>query len=248
VTLADLIREAERILVFTGAGISTNSGIPDYRGPSGRWKVRDPVYYRDFMTSEAARIEYWDQKSEGWEQLRDAEPNDVHRAVVEIEKAGRLLLLVTQNIDGLHEKAGTSRTCLIELHGNTTRVACQTCSRERDADGCFAEFRDTRKPPQCSCGGWLKPATISFGQSLVKADLDRAMVAATRCDLCIAMGSTLSVHPAASIPVIAVDQGARYAIVNRGVTDHDGLEGLTLRLEGDVGALFPSAVTEALRT
>ncbi len=245
-SLAELIAAAERILIFTGAGISTNSGIPDYRGPSGRWKVRDPVDYRDFMRSRAARVEYWDQKAEGWEQLRDARPNGVHRAVVALEQAGKLLLLVTQNIDGLHEKAGSSRALLVELHGTARRVACQSCGKEREPDACFADFRRTGEPPACGCGGWLKPATISFGQSLVKADLDRAMAATLRCDLCIALGSSLSVHPAAAIPLLALQHGARYAVVNRGHTDHDGIDGLALRLDGDVEELFAPAVAAAL--
>jgi NAD-dependent deacetylase len=245
-TLAELIAVARRILVFTGAGVSTNSGIPDYRGPTGRWKTREPVDYRDFLRSEEARVEYWGQKSEQWETMRDARPNGVHHAVVELERAGRVSLVVTQNIDGLHEKAGTARGLLVELHGNALRAECQGCGKARDLDECMAEFRKTRAAPRCGCGGPVKPATISFGQQLVKRDLDRAMAAALGCDLCIAMGSSLSVQPAAAIPLIATQRGARYVIVNRGQTDHDGLDDVTLRLDGDVETLFVAAVTEAL--
>ncbi len=245
-SLAELIAAARRILVFTGAGISTNSGIPDYRGPSGQWKTRDPVDYRDFLTSEAARIEYWDQKSETWETMKAAQPNGVHRAVVELERAGRLAMVVTQNIDGLHEKAGTAPERLVELHGNALRAECQSCAKARDLEACFGEFRATHAAPRCPCGGPMKPATISFGQQLVKRDLDRAMAAALGCDLCIALGSSLSVHPAATIPLFATQRGARYAIINRGRTDHDGLGEVTLRLDGDVEALFVPAVAAAL--
>ncbi len=244
--LAALIRDARSILLFTGAGISTGSGIPDFRGPDGVWQRRQPVYYQDFMSSEAARIEHWDYKLEGWAAFRDARPNPAHEACVALEQAGRLRLLVTQNIDGLHQRAGASREKLVEIHGTNSEVECQTCGARSDPEGAFQEFESTRKPPRCGCGGWLKPATISFGQNLRSEDLRRAEEGALAADLAIALGSSLSVTPASSFPLMAAMNGAQYAIVNRGNTDHDRRPEVTLRIEGDVSELFPAAVGMAL--
>lgn len=244
--LADLIRAAEKVLVFTGAGISTASGISDYRGPQGVWKRRRPVYYDAFMNDHEARVEYWDFKLESWAQIRDAAPNPVHLAVVDLERAGKLLLLVTQNVDGLHRKAGTSPERLVEIHGTDALVACQTCGEEYGPDPFYDAFARDRAPPACACGGWLKPATISFGQMLRPRDLERAFGAAEEADLVLALGSTLSVHPAASVPLAAAGRGVPFVVVNRGETDMDGRREVTLRVEGDVGEIFPAAVGRAL--
>jgi NAD-dependent deacetylase len=244
--LAQLISDSDHILVFSGAGISTASGIPDYRGPQGIWKSRKPVMYQDFMSSEQARITYWTQKQQDWEQFRDAEPNAVHRAVAELDEAGKLSMCVTQNIDGLHHKGGTPRERLVEIHGTNGEVECQSCRARTDPQQSFDRFAESGEPPRCPCGGWLKPATISFGQSLREADLVRATAAAQASDLCIALGSTLSVYPAAAIPLEAAKHGARYVIINQGATEHDDLPLVTLRLEGDVVELFPPAVARAL--
>ena len=246
--LVTLLREGKRILVFTGAGISTGSGIPDFRGPEGVWKKRQPVYYHDFMRSEAARIEHWDYKLEGWPAFRDARPNATHHAVVRLERAGKLLALVTQNIDGLHSRAGTSNEKLIELHGTNTLVECQTCGKLSDPHPHFEFFQRTHHPPLCDCGGFLKPATISFGQNLRNEDLERAQQAAAQADLVLALGSTLSVYPAANIPLLAANRGASYVIINRGPTEHDDLPEVTLRLEGDVLEIFPPAADKALQS
>jgi len=245
--LAGLLSAAGRILVFSGAGISTGSGIPDFRGPQGVWKTRQPVYFADFMSSESKRIEYWEYKLEGWESFRDAEPNVTHRAVAALESAGKLEAVVTQNIDGLHVAGGNSPTRVIELHGTNREIECMTCGERSPPGPHFEAFAQTHAPPMCGCGGFLKPATISFGQSLRERDLAAAGAAAEACDLVIAMGSTLSVHPAASFPLLAAQHGAPYVIINRGGTDHDGQRWVTLRLEGDVGALFPPAVARALQ-
>lgn len=244
--LSELIREAEHILIFTGAGVSTGSGIQDFRGPQGVWKTRDPVYFDDFMTSQAARVEYWDQKLEAWPSFRDAEPNEVHLAIAELERVGKLAMVITQNIDGLHSRAGTSGELLVEIHGTNGAVECMSCHELSEPGPHFDLFARTRAAPECSCGGYLKPATISFGQSLRTEDLERARSAVQTTDLAIALGSTLSVYPAASFPLAAADRGAPYIIINRGVTDHDDHRSVTLRLEGDVGELFPPAVRTAL--
>jgi NAD-dependent deacetylase len=245
--LVGYLSDAQKVLIFTGAGISTGSGIPDYRGPKGVWKTRQPVYYQDFMSSHASRVEYWNQKSEGWAKFRDAEANAVHRAVARLEQAGCLLMCVTQNIDGLHSKGGVSNDRLIEIHGTNREIECQSCHRRSDPQAHFDAFTQTEQPPKCAdCDGWLKPATISFGQSLRQADMDRAASATEQCDLVIALGSTLSVHPAASIPIVAAQRGVPYVIINRGHTDQDGLPIVSLRMEGDVVELFAPAVDEAL--
>lgn len=245
--LPALLAASNQLLVFTGAGISTGSGIADFRGPQGVWKRRRPVYLQEFLSSEAARVEYWDQKLEAWPSFRAASPNPVHVAVVDLEKAGKLLMVVTQNIDGLHARAGTSRERLVELHGTNLWVECLGCEKRTDPEPYMRRFEQTRKPPICSCGGFLKPATISFGQSLRPVDLERAFGAAREADLVVALGSTLSVYPAASVPLAAAERaGAPYIIINRGPTDHDGHPAVTLRLEGDVVELFPRAVAEVI--
>src|SRR5438045_5502730 len=181
--LVTTLRSARRALIFTGAGISTGSGIPDFRGPQGVWKRRQPVYFQDFLTSEAARIEHWDYKLEGWDGFRNAQPNAVHQAIVALEKAGKVLMVVTQNIDGLHSLAGTSPARLVELHGTNLLVECVNCKARSDPEPHFEFFRQHRKPPLCECGGFLKPATISFGQRLETKTLERAGGAAKEADL-----------------------------------------------------------------
>lgn len=243
---AEHLRNSRKALIFTGAGISTGSGIPDFRGPQGVWTRRQPVYFQDFMTSEAARIEHWDFKLEGWDGYRDAAPNAVHHAIVALEKAGKLLAVVTQNIDGLHARAGTSPDRLVELHGTNLLVECQSCHRRGDPEPHFEFFRANRQPPLCDCGGFLKPATISFGQSLDPHVLERAQEATSQADLVVALGSTLSVYPAASFPLLAAQRGVPYIIINRGATDHDHHSSVSLRIEADVAEIFPAAVETAL--
>src|SRR5256714_2117498 len=234
------------MMIFTGAGISTGSGIPDFRGPQGVWTRRKPVYFQDFLALEAARVEHWDYKLEGWDGFRNAQPNAVHHAIVNLEKAGKVLMVVTQNIDGLHSRAGTSAERLVELHGTNLLVECVTCKTRTDPQPHFEFFRQHRKPPLCHCGGFLKPATISFGQSLEPAALERAEESATRADLVVALGSTLSVYPAAAFPLMAAQSGVPYVIINRGETDHDHESVVSLRIEGDVAEIFPAAAETAL--
>ena len=260
--------------MLTGAGISTASGIPDFRGPGGVWTRRRPVYYDDFMSSEAARVEYWNFKLESRAVYQRAQPNGVHHAIVALERAHKIAAVVTQNVDGLHRRAGTSAERLVEVHGTDLLIECQRCHETSDPEPHFEAFARTRRPPVCDraltarapaqgagliegppasdraahekCGGLLKPATISFGQPLRPATLERAAAAAQACDLVVALGSTLSVYPAASIPLMAAERGVPYVIVNRGPTDHDGHPAVTLRLDGDVTEIVPAAVERAL--
>lgn len=198
------------------------------------------------MRSEAARVEHWDFKLEGWPAFRDAQPNATHRAIVSLEKAGKVRAVVTQNIDGLHARAGSAPERLVELHGTNCFVECQTCGKRSAPGAHFEAFAQTRRPPECECGGFLKPATISFGQNLRNEDLELAQEAAMEADLAIALGSSLSVYPAANIPLLAARRGAPYIIINRGPTEQDDFSEVTLRLEGDVNELFPAAAAAAL--
>jgi len=165
---------------------------------------------------------------------------------VALERAGKVLAVVTQNIDGLHALAGTSTERLVELHGTNLLVECVSCRSRTDPEPHFEFFRTERKPPLCHCGGFLKPATISFGQSLESQTLERAEQAAMQADLVVALGSTLSVYPAASFPLMAAERGIPYVIINRGATDHDREPPVSLRIDGDVGEIFPAAVNAAL--
>jgi NAD-dependent deacetylase len=244
--LSEYLQQSHRIFVFTGAGISTPSGIPDFRGPGGVWTKRTPVYYHDFMSSEAARIEHWDYKLEAWSAFRAAKPNIVHDSIVKLEKAGKVVAVVTQNIDGLHALAGSDPNHLIELHGTNALVECQTCLWRGDPEPHYDYFREHRKPPLCHCGGFLKPATISFGQNLDPVTIERAAEAAQDADLVVTLGSTLSVYPAASFPLMAARRGVPYVIINRGPTDHDSDPSVSLRVDGELAEIFPPAVEEAL--
>ncbi len=235
--LKEALAAAKRVLVFTGAGISTGSGIPDFRGPQGVWKRRQPVYFDEFLASEARRNEHWEYKLEGWDELRLAEPNPAHRALVKLEDDGRLLLLVTQNIDGLHHKAGNTR--VVELHGTNRLVECLSCGQRSDPAPAFEHFRAKRTCPLCpACGGLLKTATISFGQAMPRELMERSLEAARQADLVLALGSSLQVEPAASVPREGHRNGATYAIINQGPTAHDSLA--HIRLEGDLCQLLPA--------
>ena len=244
----ELLKNSNEILIFTGAGISTSSGIPDYRGPKGFWKTHQPVYYQDFMTSDDARKNYWLQKLEVWNKFKNARPNKIHNAIVKIEEIGKLLMVITQNTDGLHKIAGNSPEKVVELHGTMREVECQQCGFRDNPDLYFKEFALNRIPPSCpKCGGYMKPATISFGQSLKAENIEKAYNAAYKCDLVISLGSTLSVHPASDIPAEAARRGIPYIIINSGPTDHDNRPFVSLRFNMDIMQIFPQAVDEILK-
>ena len=197
---------------------------------------------------ESARVEYWQYKLELWEEHGDARPNAIHQAIVRLEQADRVAMVVTQNVDGLHRAAGTSEELLVEVHGTGSLVECQSCAHREPPEASFEAFKKEGKCPLCACGGYLKPATISFGQSLREDDLNRAFAAAGSCDLVLALGSTLSVSPANSIPMAAAQAGVPYIIINRDETDHDNLPQVTLRLSDNLEDVFPPAVAEALES
>jgi len=244
--LRDLVFGADAILVVTGAGISTEAGIPDFRGPHGVWKTQRPVDFQDFLASESSRVRYWEQKLSAAKLIDAARPGKVHAACVELEQAKKLEAIVTQNIDGLHSVAGSSPERVIEVHGTAREVSCLDCHERSSVSPHLKHFNATRTPPRCHCGGLLKPATISFGQELDPATMYRAQIAAESCDLVIAMGTTLSVYPAADIPLHAARRGVPYVIVNQGRTEHDSSTLVTLRIHADVGEVFSTAVHQAL--
>ena len=198
--LATFISRAHNVLFFTGAGISTGSGIPDFRGPKGLWQRMRPVYFDEFMASHEARVRHWQYKLDGWREFRDAQPNRAHKALFELDRMGRLDALVTQNIDGLHQLAGHAEDRVIELHGTNRKVECVTCQAISEPDSFFDQFAESGEPPVCGCGGFLKPATISFGQAMPQEKLRAAFTLAAAADLVVSVGSTLEVEPAASVP------------------------------------------------
>jgi NAD-dependent deacetylase len=237
------LRRARRILVFTGAGISTESGIPDFRGPNGVWKTTDPQRYsiESYVSDREVRVERWQARLEG--RFSNAEPNAGHRAVTRLQGAGLAPVVVTQNIDGLHQTAGTVN--VIELHGTSSEAMCLDCNRRMPIDVALDRVREGDEDPHCElCGGLLKTATISFGQAMVAADMERAIEEARLCDVCLAVGSTLSVWPAASVPVEAIRHGGRLVIVNQGSTDLDGMAALIL--SGQAGAVMTELVAALL--
>jgi NAD-dependent deacetylase len=244
--LINYLNGARKILIFTGAGISTKSGIQDFRGPKGLWKTQEPIYYQDFMTKEDARNLYWQRKLDSWNIIKKAQPNSVHTAIVRLERAEKLCMVVTQNIDGLHRRAGTSPELLVEMHGTMDQVECQSCHKIFNPAPVYIQFSETGNAPLCQCGGYLKPATISFGQNLRETELQRAFNASKEADLVIALGSTLSVTPASTIPLMVAERGIFYVIINKGFTEHDGHHLVSLRLEGDIEELFVPAVDSVL--
>lgn len=219
--LAARWREAERVVVLTGAGVSTASGVPDFRSPGGRWERYTPVPIQDFLASEEKRAEYWRYKGETWQVTRRAEPNAAHRALAELARAGRLELLVTQNVDGLHERSGVPEERLIRIHGTDAHVVCAACGRREPREGAQRAWEAGEAVPRCECGGAWKPATISFGQSLVAEDLERAFREAARCDLFVALGTSLVVGPVNGMFGEAQGAGATTAIVTASETPFD---------------------------
>jgi NAD-dependent deacetylase len=227
-TLATLLRHSQNTVIITGAGISTESGIPDFRSPGGVWARYQPVRFPDFLTSAAARVDYWRQKSEGHEQIMRARPNTGHAMLAAWEQRGLIRGVITQNIDGLHQLAGNAN--VLELHGTAREVACLGCRFRAAADPYVTEFTRTQNVPTCPrCGGLLKHATISFGQQLPLDVLSAADRWCRQAELVFVLGSSLTVSPAADLPRIAVGCGARLIIINRTETPLDKIATVVLR-------------------
>jgi NAD-dependent deacetylase len=238
-----LVTQAARVVVLTGAGISTESGIPDFRGPQGLW-TKDPTAERlahidTYVSDPEIRRRAWQNRlhSPTWQ----AEPNDGHRALVDLERSGRLDTLVTQNVDGLHHAAGTDPSKVVEIHGTMRDVVCLRCGARGPAEDTLARVRSGEVDPVClECGGMLKSATISFGQQLVPEDLERAEDAAAACDLLLAAGTSLGVYPAAGLVPLAASAGARLVIINAEPTPFDDLADVVLR--EPIGEVLPQVV------
>lgn len=240
-SLETLLDECRRAVLFTGAGISTESGIPDFRSPDGIWSKFTPVYYQDFVASEDARREAWRRKLVVDRDMQGAAPNRGHRAVAELIRRNDVNCVITQNIDGLHQRSGVPDDRVVELHGNSTYATCLDCGSRHELAPILAGFaRDESLPVCVECTGIVKTATVSFGQAMPRAAMERAEVETLACDLFLAIGSSLVIQPAASFPVLAKRNGARLIIINREPTDLDALADVVLNEE--IGPALGNAV------
>jgi len=219
--LAQRIVKANQVVVFTGAGISTESGIPDYRSKGGTWDRFQPVYFDEFMASKKARIKYWDQRLDMEKTLKYARPNKGHQSIARLHDLGCLTAVITQNIDGLHQESGIPSDKIIELHGNTRRIRCLSCKTLISWEAVTALMAAGDRAPECRCGGFYKPDTISFGQAMPQAETRQAAMISSQSEVFMVVGSTLLVHPAALMPEYARDSGAFLAIINLSPTPYD---------------------------
>ncbi|MBT9163888.1 MAG: NAD-dependent protein deacetylase [Chloroflexi bacterium] len=222
--VAELILTSKKVVVFTGAGISTESGIPDFRGPGGLWTKYDPEIFtiQRFLHDPEARRLYWKLRGSGEFMHPDVQPNPAHYAVAELEKLGKLDCVITQNVDGLHEKAGNSPDKVIHLHGTMEKVKCLRCGRQYLMDDVYQWMSQGMEVPDCpQCSGLLKPQVVFFGEAMPLWETAEAQRCSENCDLCIIIGSSLVVYPAALMPQYALQGGARLAIINREATDLD---------------------------
>ena len=230
--LREMIGSAKRIVAFTGAGISTESGIPDFRSPGGIWTRYKPIYFDDFMASDEMRRESWRRKFATDETMLKAEPNAGHRALARLVEQGRMSAIITQNVDGLHQRSGVPDAKVIELHGNSTYASCLDCGHRYELDPIRKAFLGSGKLPICiKCEGIVKTATISFGQAMPEIQMARAQDETMACDLFIVLGSSLVVYPAAGFPRMAKRRGARLVIVNREATDQDDAADMVIHAE-----------------
>jgi NAD-dependent deacetylase len=230
--LARLIADARRMVVFSGAGISTESGIPDFRSPGGVWSRMKPIYFQDFVADPAKRREAWERAFSGRAGWVGREPNAGHMAVARLVERGKVAAVITQNVDNLHQDSGVPADQVIELHGNASYALCLECGERHELAELKDSFLKAGEIPYCRrCGGLVKTATISFGQAMPAEPMARAEAATLDCDTFLVLGSSLVVHPAAGFPLLAKRNGARLAIVNREATDLDGFADLVLHDE-----------------
>ncbi|MBM3530698.1 MAG: NAD-dependent deacetylase [Alphaproteobacteria bacterium] len=239
--LRDMIGEANSVVPFTGAGISTESGIPDFRSPGGIWTKMRPIDFGDFLTSREARDESWRRRFAMQDQFGGAKPGRGHRALAALYRAGKVPAVITQNIDNLHQDSGIDPGHVVELHGNTTYALCLDCAKRYDLPWVRERFETAggRSPDCPDCGGFIKTATVSFGQAMPEAAMRRAQELTDGCDLFLAIGSSLVVWPAAGFPLAAKRNGAKLAIINREATEFDEFADLVVHHDiGDVLAPF----------
>ena len=226
--LVGLIQEARAGIAFTGAGISTESGIPDFRSPGGVWSKQSPVYYDDFLRSREERVRYWKMRQEMHHDFANAKPNDGHRAIARLEQLGKIVAVITQNIDGLHQDAGSRR--VVELHGTNRMIACVSCGKEWPPPEIITRVEAGEEAPECDeCGGPLKSKTIAFGQAMPQDAMQEAHQLSVEADVYLAIGSSLVVEPAASLPRIAKHDGAILIILNKTPTPLDSVADLVIR-------------------
>jgi NAD-dependent deacetylase len=227
-----MIERAGRVAIFTGAGISTESGIPDFRSPGGVWSKMSPIYFQEFVASEAKRREAWDRAFSGRAGWTGRQPNAGHYGVARLISSGKARAVITQNVDNLHQDAGAPEGQVIELHGNASYATCLECGLRHELADLKALYQATGDLPACrDCSGIVKTATISFGQAMPLGPMARAQEEALACDLFIVLGSSLVVYPAAGFPLMAQENGAQLAIINREPTDQDPLADLVLHDE-----------------
>jgi NAD-dependent deacetylase len=231
--LRDLVDEANVVVPFTGAGISTECGIPDFRSPGGLWTKYQPIPFDEFMESAEMRSESWRRRFAMEKQFSTARPGCGHLALASLHRSGKIPAVITQNIDNLHQASGFAADKVVELHGNTTYATCLDCDRRYELAWVKVRFEDDSRAPDCDCGGYIKTATISFGQAMPEEAMRRAEALSSACDLFLAIGSSLVVWPAAGFPLLAKRSGARLVVLNRDATDFDDMADLVIR--ADIG-------------
>ena len=240
--LRELIDSSHAIVPFTGAGISTECGIPDFRSPGGVWTKNQPIYFDDFIASQEMRDEAWKRRLAMDDYFAKATPGRGHLALASLYKAGKVPGLITQNIDNLHQASGIAPEDIVELHGNTTYATCLDCNKRYEIAWVRQKYASGANcAPDCGCGGFIKTATVSFGQAMPEAAMQRAQDLSTSCDLFLAIGSSLVVWPAAGFPLMAKQNGAALVIINREPTDADHLADLVIR--GDIGSALGSFIS-----
>ena len=243
--LSSLICSSRYLVAFTGAGISTESGIPDFRGPKGIWKRYRPIELTEFINDPASRKEYWRRKIEMYPQMQDSQPNEGHRALARLYQAGLLKTIITQNIDSLHKKSGIPDSRVIELHGSNAYIVCLDCRKRYEWKEVLPYFDEHEDCPRCEkCGGWLKPATISFGQAMPEAETKKAFQEAAMADVLLVIGSSLQVYPAAAIPTETERSGGLVAIINNEPTAQDHIAHIVLH--GKAGEILKTLVNKTL--
>lgn len=240
--LRQLVAQAKQVVAFTGAGISTECGVPDFRSPGSPWLAHPPVAYADFVASPRTRVVAWQRKFAMDDLYAGAVPGRGHRALACLVAAGKVSGIITQNIDGLHMASGVPPEKIIELHGNGTFAICLSCAKRHELADIRLRFEANGEAPACTCGGMVKSATVSFGQPMPREPMRRAQALAESCDLFLAIGSSLVVQPAASFPALARRNGARLVILNRDPTPLDPLADMCLRV--DIGSLLAPFLAE----
>jgi len=235
--LNEFISQSESLVFFTGAGISTNSGIPDFRGPKGIWKTSQPIYFQDFVNSKEKRIESWERKFSNELNIHKAKPNQGHLKIAEIMNKKDLSHLITQNVDNLHQESGVSDSQITELHGNATYAKCLDCQLRYDLNELKQSFLENKEPPLCNeCNGLIKTATISFGQAMPEKEMVIAQKKSISCDLFICIGTSLAVFPAADLPILAKETGSKLVIINNEPTQMDHIADLVVNR--DISEVF----------